>query len=104
MLTRPARPSRVRTPTRPFLVPWAALQTPGNDHGGNPTVSRPGSHGLLLWPGAPQTRHIPVIALTADAMSGDREKAVEAGCEDYDTKPVELPRLLTNMESPSTRT
>jgi CheY-like chemotaxis protein len=48
---------------------------------------------------SPNTQKIPVIALTAHAMTDDRDKAMAAGCDDFDTKPVELPRLLSKIQA-----
>jgi CheY-like chemotaxis protein len=47
----------------------------------------------------PQTQTIPVLALTAHAMAGERERAIAAGCEDYDTKPVDFARLIGKIEN-----
>jgi two-component system cell cycle response regulator DivK len=47
----------------------------------------------------PATKHIPVLALTANAMSADRDRAIAAGCDDFDTKPVEMPRLLEKIKA-----
>jgi CheY-like chemotaxis protein len=47
----------------------------------------------------PRTLSTPIVALTAHAMAGDRERALEAGCDDYDSKPIEFPRLLAKIEA-----
>ena len=47
----------------------------------------------------PATKHIPVVAITANAMTGDKEKAIAAGCDDFDTKPVDMPRLLAKISA-----
>ena len=65
-------------------------------------VTLPGIDGLEATrrlKAAPQTRHIPIVALTAHTMASDRDSALAVGCDDFDTKPIELPRLLGKIES-----
>lgn len=64
-------------------------------------VGLPGMSGweaTRVLKGDPATRHVPVIALTAHAMDGDREKAVAAGCDDYEIKPIDFPRLFEKID------
>src|SRR4029079_8024099 len=58
-----------------------------------------GWEATLILKSSPATKDLPIIALTAHAMSTDRDKALEAGCDDYDTKPIELTRLLAKIEA-----
>jgi CheY-like chemotaxis protein len=63
-------------------------------------MSLPGIDGweaTRILKNSPATRHIPIMALTAHAMPSDRDKALAAGCDDFDTKPIELPRLLQKI-------
>src|SRR3989449_9458947 len=73
---------------RPDLI-LMALSLPGLDGGEAPRRLK----------AAAETRGIPVIALSAHAMAGDREKALAAGCDDYDTKPVDFSRLRAKVEA-----
>ena len=58
-----------------------------------------GSQATRQIKAAPETKHIPVIAMTSNAMTGDREKALAAGCDDFDTKPVDMARLLGKIQA-----
>ena len=65
-------------------------------------MSLPGMDGweaTRLLKNTMETREIPVIALTAHAMTGDRERSLDAGCDDYETKPIDFPKLVNKMEA-----
>jgi CheY-like chemotaxis protein len=58
-----------------------------------------GWEATMLIKGSAETQHIPIIALTAHALASDRRRSVEVGCSDFDTKPIDLPRLLAKIEA-----
>ncbi len=65
-------------------------------------ISLPKMDGLeatRILKGSPDTASVPILALTAHAMASDRDRALEAGCDDYDTKPIELSRLLEKIDA-----
>ena len=76
------------TAERPDLI-LMDLGLPGSTAGRPRAGSRP----------QPETKHIPIIALSAHAMAGDREKALAAGCDDYDTKPIDFARLRAKIDA-----